>query len=94
MIQLDTNYLIGSAVRGSFPAEGVDKWPAEGKSPAASTPAGTEFLNGPVSAEEITLVESVIEGRLLPFDKATAILAQAGFATKTEMISRHLFFLD
>jgi predicted nucleic acid-binding protein len=42
---------------------------------AASALAWTEFLNGPVQAQEIALVETVIETRVVPFDKATAVLA-------------------
>ena len=75
MIHLDTNYLIGLAVRGSSPAQNVDQWLAAGESLAASALAWTEFLNGPVSADEIALVESVIEENLVPFEKRTAVLA-------------------
>ena len=75
MIHLDTNYLIGLAVRGSSPAQNVDQWLAAGESLAASTLAWAEFLNGPVSADEIALVESVIEENLIPFEKRTAVLA-------------------
>ena len=75
MIHLDTNYLIGLAVRGSSPAQNVDQWLATGEALAASALAWTEFLNGPVSADEITLVESVITGNLVPFEKPTAVLA-------------------
>src|ERR1035441_4819640 len=75
MIHLDTNYLIGLAVRGSSPAQNVDNWLAAGEPLAASALAWTEFLNGPVSADEIALVESVIEENLIPFEKRTAVLA-------------------
>jgi predicted nucleic acid-binding protein len=75
MIHLDTNYLIGLAVRGSSPAENVDKWLAAGELLAASSLAWTEFLNGPVSMDEIALVESVIDGNLVSFEKPTAVLA-------------------
>jgi len=75
MIHLDTNYLIGLAVRGSSPAQRVEEWLARGEPLAASTLAWTEFLNGPVSANEIALVESVIEGNLVPFEKPAAVLA-------------------
>jgi predicted nucleic acid-binding protein len=75
MIHLDTNYLIGLAVRGSSPAQNVDNWLAAGEPLAASALAWTEFLNGPVSADEIALVESVIEGNLVAFEKSTAVLA-------------------
>jgi predicted nucleic acid-binding protein len=75
MIHLDTNYLIGLAVRGSNPAAKVDGWLAAGEPLAASALAWTEFLNGPVSADEIVLVESVIEERIVPFEKPAAVLA-------------------
>src|SRR5947208_5471357 len=75
MIHLDTNYLIGLAVRGSSPAENVDKWLAANESFAASALVWTEFLNGPVSVDEIALVESVIEERVIPFERPTAVLA-------------------
>jgi predicted nucleic acid-binding protein len=75
MIHLDTNYLIGLAVRGSLPAQNVDRWLAAGEPLSASTLAWTEFLNGPVSAVEIALVESVIEEKLVAFEKPTAVLA-------------------
>jgi predicted nucleic acid-binding protein len=75
MIHLDTNYLIGLAVAGSLEAQRVDQWLAAGESVAASALAWTEFLNGPVQPHEITLVESVIESRVVAFDKPTAALA-------------------
>ena len=75
MIHLDTNYLIGLAVAGSPEARHVDQWLAAGESIAASALAWTEFLNGPVQPQDIALVEFVIGSRILPFDKATAVLA-------------------
>ncbi len=75
MIHLDTNYLIGLAVPGSLPAQNVDKWLANGEQLAASALVWTEFLNGPVTAQEIVLVESVIEPKLVPFEKRTAVMA-------------------
>ena len=82
MIHLDTNYLIGLAVAGSPPAQRVDQWLAAGESLAASALAWTEFLNGPVQPQEIALVESILEARVVPFDKATAVLA-AGLFNQT-----------
>ncbi len=73
MIHLDTNYLIGLAVPGSLPAQKVDKWLADGERLAASALVWTEFLNGPVTAQEIVLVESVIEPKLVPFEKRTEL---------------------
>lgn len=79
MIHLDTNYLIGLAVAGSPQAQRVDQWLADGEPLAASALAWTEFLNGPVQSQEIALVESILEARVVPFDKATAVLAAALF---------------
>lgn len=75
MIHLDTNYLIGLAVRGSTPAANVDQWLAGGETLGASALAWTEFLNGPVTATEIALVETVISGTIVGFEKNTAALA-------------------
>ena len=75
MIHLDTNYLIALAVVGSPEAQRVDQWLSAGESVATSALAWTEFLNGPVQPQEIALVESVVESRIVPFDKATAALA-------------------
>lgn len=52
----------------------INGWPM-GKLGGASAPAWTEFLNGPVSANEIALVETVIGGNVVGFEKATAALA-------------------
>jgi predicted nucleic acid-binding protein len=75
MIHLDTNHLIRLLVAGSPHALRVDQWLASGESLAASALAWTEFLNGPVSSPQVTLVESVIELRVVPFDGTTAAMA-------------------
>ncbi len=75
MIHLDTNYLIGLAVKGSPPARAVDSWLASGHSLAASAIAWTEFLNGPVRPDEVSQVEAVLQSRIIPFDHAEAVLA-------------------
>src|SRR6266516_1143342 len=79
MIHLDTNYPINLAVAGSPQTQRVDQWLATGESLAASALAWTEFLNGPVQPQEIALVESVLEARVVPFDRATAVLAAEVF---------------
>jgi predicted nucleic acid-binding protein len=79
MIHLDTNYLIGLAVAGSPEARSVDRWLAAREPIAASALAWTEFLNGPVHPQEVALVESIIASRIVPFDKAAAVLAAALF---------------
>ena len=62
MIHLDTNYLIGLAVPGSREAAEVDEWLAAGQTLAVSAIAWSEFLNGPVTLEEISRVEAVGAG--------------------------------
>ena len=86
MIHLDTNYLIRLLVAGSPQALRVDQWLASGESLAASALAWTEFLNGPVPAPQVALVESFRQ--VLP-DPALAVgnrgegkLISAGFVTK------------
>lgn len=79
MIHLDTNYLIALAVSGSLEAQRVDDWLARGISLAVSALVWTEFLSGPVQSRELVLVESVIDGRIVPFDKAAAVLAAGLF---------------
>lgn len=75
MIHLDTNYLIGLLVKGSPQAANVDGWLAAGETLAASAIAWTEFLNGPVTPLEVTQVEAVLGGRIVPFGQPEAVLA-------------------
>jgi predicted nucleic acid-binding protein len=75
MIHLDTNYLIGLVVPMSEQADRVNQWLLRGESLACSAIAWTEFLNGPVQAREISLVESIVAGRIVPFDVPTAVMA-------------------
>jgi predicted nucleic acid-binding protein len=75
MIHLDTNYLIGLLVKGSPPAEEVDRWLADGQPLAASAIVWTEFLNGPVTVLEVTRAESVLQSRIVSFGRAEAALA-------------------
>jgi predicted nucleic acid-binding protein len=75
MTHLDTNYLIGLLVKGSPQASDVDGWLGAGEPLAASAIAWTEFLNGPVTSLEITRVEAVLGGRIIPFGQPEAVLA-------------------
>ena len=75
MIHLDTNHLIGLLVRNSPSALAVDQWLAAGESLAASAVAWSEFLNGPVTPEEIRRVEAVLETRIVSFGKAEGVRA-------------------
>ena len=75
MIHLDTNYLIGLLVRGSREAQQVERWLAAGEPLAASAVVWSEFLNGPVTALEVTRAETVIQSSIVPFGKAEAVCA-------------------
>lgn len=75
MIHLDTNYLIGLAVKGSATALEVDGWLAAGESLAASAIAWTEFLNGPLTPLEVSRAEAVLQSRIVPFGQGEAALA-------------------
>lgn len=75
MIHLDTNYLIGLLVKGSPQALEVDAWLAAGQTLATGAIAWTEFLNGPVSAMEVTRAEAVLQSRIVPFGRPEAVLA-------------------
>ncbi len=81
MIHLDTNYLIGLAVAGSREAAEVDEWLAAGAVLAASAVAWSEFLNGPVTLQEIRRVEVVIQGKIRPFGEQEAVKAADLFNT-------------
>ena len=75
MIHLDTNYLIGLAVPGSREPAKVDEWLAAGQSLAVSAIAWSEFLNGPVTPEEISRVEAVVQANIRPFGPQEAARA-------------------
>ena len=75
MIHLDTNYLIGLLIKGSPQALEVDGWLAAGEPLAASAIVWTEFLNGPVTATEVSRTEAVLQSRVIPFRQAEAVVA-------------------
>ena len=53
----------------------MDDWLAAGESLAASAIAWTEFLNGPVTALEVSRAEAVLQSRIIPFGQGEAALA-------------------
>jgi len=75
MIHLDTNYLIGLLVKRSRESIDVDQWLAAGENLAASAIAWTEFLNGPVTALEVSQVEMILQSQIIPFGKVEATFA-------------------
>jgi len=74
MIQLDTNVLIGLFTGHPVVAQ-VRQLQADGASFACSAVVWTEFLNGPADDRSIHLMESFLEGQILPFERDDASLA-------------------
>ena len=60
MIQLDTNFLIGSLVAGSRQDRRLRRWLAEGVAVGISSTSWAEFLCGPVDEEAIELATQLL----------------------------------
>jgi predicted nucleic acid-binding protein len=67
MILLDTNYLIKTLVKGSREEKQVRHWFSRGDDLCTSGIVWYEFLCGPVADEEVILILSLLDGRVLPF---------------------------
>ena len=74
MIHLDTNVLIGLLTGHPIRAQ-VRQIQLDGGVFACSAVVWTEFLNGPADEPSVRLVESFLEGRILPFEREDAALA-------------------
>jgi predicted nucleic acid-binding protein len=74
MIHLDTNVLIGLLTGHPIRAH-VRQIQLDGGVFACSAVVWTEFLNGPADEPSVRLVESFLEGRILPFEREDAALA-------------------
>lgn len=74
MIHLDTHVLIGMLTGHQIRTQ-VRQIQLEGGVFACSAVVWTEFLNGPADAPSVRLVESFLEGRILPFEREDAALA-------------------
>lgn len=74
MIHLDTNVLIGLLTGHPIRAQ-IRQIQREGGVFACSAVVWSEFLNGPADAPSVRLVESFLEGRILPFEREDAALA-------------------
>ncbi|MFP4210008.1 MAG: type II toxin-antitoxin system VapC family toxin [Alkalispirochaeta sp.] len=72
MILLDTNYLIRLLVDETEEAERVDEWVRTGEDLITSSIVWYEFLSGPVDGEGIAIVETLLDGRVVPFAGAHA----------------------
>jgi predicted nucleic acid-binding protein len=74
MIHLDTNVLIGLLTGHPIRAQ-IRQIQLDGGVFACSSVVWTEFLNGPADSPSVRLVESFLEGRILPFEREDAALA-------------------
>ena len=74
MIHLDTNVLIGLLTGHPIRAQ-VRQIQLDGGVFACSAVVWAEFLNGPADEPSVRLVESFLEGRILPFEREDAALA-------------------
>jgi len=68
MIHLDTNYLIGLVTSPFSLKPQVLSWFKTGETLAISAIAWSEFLNGPVTPQQITDGFGMIEGRIRAFE--------------------------
>ena len=75
MILLDTNYLIRLLVPGTEEALRVLSWMRAGEILCTSAVSWYELVCGPVTAEEISLIEGLLRGGVLPLDRAAALEA-------------------
>jgi len=75
MIHLDTNYLIGLVtVPSPFKAELI-AWMRAGEKLAVSAVVWSEFLNGPVTQQQIHDASVIVEGRIMAFGIPEAEMA-------------------
>lgn len=82
MIHLDTNLLIRLAQADKRIIRACQGW-LEEEQLAVSSVAWFEFICGPLRAEDIQLIERLVEGRILPFtvpqaERAAALFNSAG----------------
>jgi len=82
MIHLDANILIGAANRLSSTETILRNWLQREESFAASAIAWAEFLNGPVSPQQVQKVDNLIQGRIVSFGRVEAQMA-AGLFNQT-----------
>jgi predicted nucleic acid-binding protein len=75
MIHLDTNYIIGLVTKESRLGPALQDWLTGGETLAASAIAWSEFVTGPVSAQQIRDASAVLGGRILPFGEREAVIA-------------------
>jgi len=69
---LDTNYLVALVNRNLTVNDEVRSWTQQGRMPATSAGAWSEFLCGPLEGADRRVVEVLLEDRIVPFGKAEA----------------------
>ncbi len=72
MILLDTNYLIQLLIPGTSEAARVRQWVGSGEVLCTAAVSWYEFLCGPVEAEEVSLVRSLLRGGIVPLSESGA----------------------
>jgi predicted nucleic acid-binding protein len=75
MIYLDTNYVIGLVTTPFQLKPKVLAWLNAGEKLAVSAVAWSEFLNGPVTTQEIKDAFGILEGRIIDFGISEAEIA-------------------
>ncbi|MDB6133025.1 MAG: Ribonuclease VapC [Verrucomicrobiales bacterium] len=72
MIHLDANVLINLSKAGSTVAAKVGMWIRAGERLGTAAPSWQEYVTGPVTPVEIAKAVLVLQGGILPYDKAQA----------------------
>lgn len=75
MILLDTNFLIRGLIKDSKEASWILQWMMDDQSLATSSLCWYEFLCGPVSKQQISLVSTIIKNDILDFTQVTSNIA-------------------
>ncbi|MDN5864110.1 MAG: type II toxin-antitoxin system VapC family toxin [Gammaproteobacteria bacterium] len=83
MIHLDTNLLIRTTQADKRVVRACEVWLAAGEALAASSVSWFEFTCGPLTVEDVRLVERIVSGRIVPFtmpqaERAAALFNAAG----------------
>lgn len=78
LICLDTNYLILGLCRGSKEEADLVRWHGEGVFLVTSTICWYEFLCGPVTSEQVDVMQSIVKA-VLPFGEREAVIASEFF---------------
>jgi predicted nucleic acid-binding protein len=79
MIHLDTNCLISLGTNQSPPKPQISAWLNSKEEFAISAIAWSEFLNGPVTLQQVQDALGMVEDRIIPFGMAEAEVASKLF---------------